>query len=251
MSVPRDRPAVFRLLREESASGSSRARRELKFAVPFADPGKVRSILAANCRRVTYDQPASLVTSIYFDDDAMRSYKESVEGSGLRSKVRLRWYDSGSPVFLEVKRRQFELVAKKRVALEPTVHPEELTFREIRDGLCREIPAELREILFAHPHPTVMTQYRREYYELPGGACRITVDSELKWFDQSGRLRPNRKFGVELPRTVIIEGKTPPGEEARLRAMLYPLPLTVTRFSKYVVGCQQLGLVADTRGALS
>ena len=46
-------------------------RREVKFALPNADAGKLRSILDVNCRRVSYGRPTSRVCSIYFDDVAL------------------------------------------------------------------------------------------------------------------------------------------------------------------------------------
>ena len=181
----------------------------------------------------------------------MRSYYDSVEGAGRRIKVRLRWYDSSEKIFLEVKQREFDLIAKSRTVIETTVRPEKLPFRRMLMELHEILSPELREVLAAYSRPTVMTRDRRDYFRLMNGDARVTLDSDLTWFDQSGRLAPRQRFGVTLPHTAILEGKVRAGEESRLTRMLRPLRLTVTRFSKYVVGCQQLGLAADTRGAIS
>ncbi len=90
----------------------------------------------------------------------------------------------------------------------------------------------------------------REYFEWIDRSVRITVDSELQWFSQLGKARFSRRFGVDLPRLVVLEVKTKPEAEVDVDELLYPLRLQPTRSSKYVVGCQRLGLVADTRGSL-
>ena len=64
---------------EAPGSGSAPVlRREVKFALPNADAGKLRSILDVNCRRVSYGRDTSRVCSIYFDDAALSACQEMV-----------------------------------------------------------------------------------------------------------------------------------------------------------------------------
>ena len=79
----------------EQANGVTLSRREVKFAMPQADFGKLTSILEVNCRRINHGHKTSLVSSIYFDDFRMSSCHESLDGVSKRSKVRWRWYNDG------------------------------------------------------------------------------------------------------------------------------------------------------------
>jgi hypothetical protein len=45
---------------------------------------------------------------------------------------------------------------------------------------------------------------------------------------------------------VILEAKSSVGREHRMRELLHPLDPRVTRSSKYVLGCQAIGLLPGT-----
>jgi hypothetical protein len=96
----------------------------------------------------------------------------------------------------------------------------------------------------SRPEPGLITEYKREYFQARHDSVRITLDYDVTWYDQSGKLRPGKKFGVRDPGMVIVEGKSPVGKEIQLPQLLFPLRPRVTRSSKYVMGCQRLGLVA-------
>jgi len=232
---------------------ASAPRREMKFAIPHADLGKLVSVLDTNFRRVQHGAASTVVRSIYLDDERLSGYRESVDGTGNRRKVRLRWYnddDRDGRFFFEVKKRVFDLVVKNRLEVGSPVALGELTYREILERLTELLPPEYREVLMRHSSPVLLCEYRRLYFEGTDHRQRVTVDYDLEWCAQAGRDRINRRFAVELPQLVIVELKTPPGSSLGALRHLRPLRLTPTRSSKYVVGCQQLGLVEDTRGGL-
>lgn len=241
--------AVFRAGEANPAS----ARREIKFALPETDVGRLRSILRTNARPVVHHQRTSLVRSVYFDDEGLSGYVDSVEGSGTRRKIRLRWYDDGDQdgrFFFEIKRRAFELVVKERVAVDSDRALGTLSYRDMVRHLVAALPASLGELIRIQSVPVLLGEYRREYFEGIDRSLRVTIDSELQWFSQHGKLGLGRRFGVSMPRLVILEVKTDPHFDFDVDELLYPLRLAPTRSSKYVVGCQQLGLAADTRGAV-
>ena len=49
------------------------------------------------------------------------------------------------------------------------------------------------------------------------------MDSELQWFSQLGKERFSRRFGIDLPRLVVLEVKTKPAAEVDVDELLYPL----------------------------
>ena len=241
--------AGFRLLDDVQRGeepGPIQYRSEIKFLLPYADMGKLRSILEVNCRRICYSGPVSLVNSIYFDDAGLSAYRESVEGNGRRAKVRLRWYGSENTdgrFHFEVKRRSDIAVGKERLAIASQNPLSRLPFRDILRELSGTLPEKHRALLMSRPEPVLITEYKREYFQARHDTVRITLDYDVTWYDQSGKHRPGKKFGVRDPEMVIVEGKSPVGKEIQLPQLLFPLSPRVTRSSKYVMGCQQLGLV--------
>ncbi|HSF14433.1 MAG TPA: polyphosphate polymerase domain-containing protein [Vicinamibacteria bacterium] len=214
----------------------------MKFVLRATDLGKLRSILRTNFRRALYGNAPSMIRSLYFDDAALRAYHESVEGVGARRKLRLRWYNSEEhSLFFEVKERDFDLVSKKRVAIGSDTPLSLLRYRDVFSELHTLLEPRERELLVSQGHPVLICEYAREYYEGPGG-LRVTVDFDLGWFEQLGALRPRCRFGVHAPHTIILEVKAPLGRSVEIVPLLHPLRVAVTRSSKYVVGCEQLGL---------
>ncbi len=246
MSSKAARDASFRLETPERSDGVTVFRREVKFAMPHVDFGKFRSILEVNFRRVSYQRPTSRVTSLYFDDAGLSACHLNLDGTPRRSKVRLRWYDTPLPeadFFFEVKKRVGDAVAKDRLRLSSRTPVASIGIAEIVAGLSRVLPARHGELLRARPDPVLITEYERSYFEAAGEPLRVTVDSNLVFYPQTGIGPPRRRFPVRVPELVILEGKAPVGGEHRLRELLLPLEPWVTRSSKYVMGCQYLGLL--------
>jgi len=231
---------------------SSSERTEIKFALPRADLGKLETILEVNCRRVSYRNRTSRVSSLYFDDHRLSACHENIDGTHRRSKVRLRWYDApfpGTELFFEIKKRSGQATSKERLSL-PLSRPfDSATIRETARILSRSLPPPQSEALLARPEAMVIVEYERSYFEAPLGALgtlRITLDSNLVFFSQVGRLRPSRRFPVHARDVVILEGKTAVDGEDRMRELIHPLAPRVTRSSKYVLGCQAIGLLPGT-----
>ncbi len=222
-------------------------RRESKFALPRADLGKLERILEVNCRRVSYRDRTSLVSSLYFDDARLSACRENVDGSGRRSKVRLRWYDApfpGGSLFFEIKRRRGQTTSKERVPFALTRPLEEAPLAETMRALSRSLPPTQAEALLARPEAIVLVEYERSYFEAAG--LRITLDRDLVFYSQAGRLRLTRRFAVRVRDIVILEAKALLSSEDRIREILHPLQPRATRSSKYVLGCQAIGLLGGT-----
>jgi len=226
-------------------------RREIKFFLRDCDTGKVRDILKTNCSRPgTYS--GSRVTSIYFDDAGLSGYHDNLEGTGERIKVRLRWYeDRDDRFFFETKQRRYSKLIKERLEIESSVPLTSLPYRAILKRLRDRLPDSCRERLVAGPDPVLTTRYHRLYFVAADRRVRITLDSDLEWFDQRGRAKPHLRFATRLPRVAILELKTEREDDGSIGEILEPLRLRATRSSKYALGCQQLGLVPEARGGIS
>ncbi len=99
-------------------------------------------------------------------------------------------------------------------------------------------------LLLERSEPVLITEYERRYFEAVGASIRITVDSDLAFYPQVGRRHASRRFGERVPDLVILEVKIPMGGEGRVRELLHPMAPWVSRSSKYVMGCQYLGLLS-------
>ena len=228
---------------------SESERTEVKFALPRADLGKLETILEVNCRRVSYCNRTSRVVSLYFDDDRLSACRENVDGSSRRAKLRLRWYDDPFPrgeLFLEIKRRRGQATSKERHSLHLASPLESASIRETTKALSRSLPPVQSEALLARPEAIVIVEYERSYFDAPFESLRITLDSDLVFYSQVGHLRPSRRFSVPVRDIVILEAKGSVGNEDRIRELLHPLEPRVTRSSKYVLGCQAIGLLPGT-----
>ena len=64
---------------------------------------------------------------------------------------------------------------------------------------------------------------------------------DLRFYDQVAKSRLALRFPMKMDGFCVIEGKTPIGREAELKAMLSSLSLRADRCSKYVHGCRLLG----------
>lgn len=219
-------------------------RRELKFVFPGQDVATLRRLLTGACRPIRYAGPVSFVRSVYFDDPTLTAARNNLAGVGLRQKTRLRWYDHESPTrrfILEIKWRRHRFSGKHRLHLECSRPPGEISYRDLLSRLRRDSPTLYQHRLAQDIEAVVMVEYRREHFVVAEGHTRVTLDYDLRFFPQLGRFRFTRRFGERLPGVVIIEVKSPAGDEVSLPGFLAPLRVRASRFSKYVIGCQSLG----------
>jgi hypothetical protein len=247
-SSSRSLPAFQLMESSEHDSVSTNYRRELKFALPLADLQKLRSILEVNFRRKIFNQIQTRVSSIYFDDHALSACRESIDGVGKRGKLRLRWYDDhDSWFFFEIKRRLGSVMEKRRLAVASTVPLRSMGFRDVGRELPRVLPPDDQEIFRARPEPVLMTIYKREHFYSRDTSIRVTLDYDVRCYDQSRARKIRERFGVPIPDLIVVEGKVPVGDELDMPRLLYPLRPVLTKSSKYVMGCRVLGLLPGYR----
>jgi hypothetical protein len=223
------------------------ARRELKFALPGADAAKIISTLSGNLEPVSFgDGDDSGVNSIYFDNDHLVSCRESMDGVSRRTKVRLRWYDSPPEetrqVWLELKHRRNVSISKDRFPVQLERPLADYSYRELQRFVLDRIESEAALEWFEQRScPTVLVAYRRRHFRDAASGVRITVDRDIRGYDQLGFSSPGLRFATPLEGLTVIEVKTPVGGESLAAPLLYPLKLRITRSSKYASCCSRMG----------
>jgi len=150
-----------------------------RFIQPFMQPDRFAAL------RTDLRYP---VCSLYLDTDDLRLYQQVVGGEKKRFKLRARTYSDNpaTPVFLEVKRKINNIVAKRRVRVSRDEARTMLTVGI--SGWLERLHGEHDSDLdyFAHhtrlsqAKPLIKVRYMREAYESRAGdPLRITIDTEL------------------------------------------------------------------------
>jgi hypothetical protein len=223
-------------------------RRELKFVLTCLDLEPLRRLLEGNGQRQIFNGQVSIVRSVYFDDAQRSACRANVDGLSQRSKLRLRWYDSPLPereCYLEIKWRDNRVTGKYRLQLRSRDELGTLPYAALLDRLAAVVPAVYLPTLLRYPEPTVLVEYRREHFVAPERPLRVTLDYGLVYYDQTGKQRISTAFGRRHEGLVVLEGKLPVGCERELRSFLQPFGARIARCSKYVHGCQRLGLLRE------
>jgi hypothetical protein len=176
----------------------------------------------------------------------LSSCQENLAGIGRRWKLRVRWYDEPWPtesLFFEVKWRNNLVTGKHRFRISHIRPFPELTYKTIVGELTASLPQTYAELLIERCEPVVLVEYRREHFIARDEKARFTLDYYLKFYEQMGRQKPRMVFPVNLDGFVVLEGKVSGMDPAPIRNSLYPFSPRSTRCSKYVHGCNALGLM--------
>jgi hypothetical protein len=85
-------------------------------------------------------------------------------------------------------------------------------------------------------YPVLINHYQRAYYATLDQTVRLTVDSELRCYDQRFSAHPNLRRPSPIADRVVIELKAERQHYPRLVNLLAHFPIRTDRFSKYVQG---------------
>ena len=238
---------TFNLVGEDTTRKDLAVRRETKYLLPHADIGKLRSLLKGNTKRIIHNKPVSTVRSIYFDDTLLSDCQANLDGISHRKKVRLRWYDSLMPeevLFFEIKWRNNRVTGKHRLELQSQQNLRNLSYSQIYDGLIDILPPQHIADLLKRSDPVVIVEYHREHFISADGLLRVTLDYNLKFYDQTGKQSISTSFPFLMHDFLVMEVKGPEETLQEVKQLLHPFAPRMGPCSKYVHGCCQLGLVS-------
>ena len=125
------------------------------------------------------------VSSLYYDTPDRRLINNSLEKTGYKEKIRLRSYGpatDSSPVFLELKRKAYGIVYKRRTQ---TTVPAADRFINGGGGICSksQINRELNYFrdFYGNLSPSCLIITERTAFFEPNGTLRITVDNDPRY----------------------------------------------------------------------
>ncbi len=193
---------------------------EVKYLLPAASAAAARALLAGVCRAEA-PHVESVVETVYFDDAALSSLEEKRASDYLKTKFRLRWYDGGGPVWLEIKRRVGGRRDKSRLAT--GLDGAALAARGLA-GLgaidFAALGARAGVVLPPGLAPALRLRYRRARFVEPGSGLRLSLDREIRAVERrgSGHADGGRELDLAL---VELKGdrRDLPGALAALAAL--------------------------------
>jgi len=212
------------------------ARYEIKMAY---EPGllpELRSWIHSHPAGFATTYPPRQVNSVYMDTPDLDSFNDHLSGIPLRRKLRFRWYGedlTNAKGIMEVKNKS-ERVGWK--ITQPVEHEFDLASKswdEIMNGLRADTTGVIHEMLFV-ARPVVLSVYFREYYASGDGLVRLTIDTDLRAYDQLMTARPNIWFRQPLEQPVILELKSDQEDASYISDILSHFPIRANRYPKYM-----------------
>jgi SPX domain protein involved in polyphosphate accumulation len=211
---------------------------ELKEFFKPRDLTHIEGRLKLSTLRFHQPYPSRRINSLYFDTINLDSLEESIEGSSSRKKVRLRWYGkevSPSLATLEIKRKQGVFSWKKLYANQFKVIPAAVSWNNFITPRRKCNPSALLAV--KNLRPTSIVSYERKYFASFENKVRITIDWNLRTFDQRHSSKPNLRLGRDHLNQIIVEAKVHAADQGLLDTVFNQLPFSPKRFSKY---CESL-----------
>ena len=177
------------------------------------------------------------IASIYYDTPDYRLIRTSIEKPEFKEKIRLRSYGLSKPggkVFLELKRKAFKLVYKRRV-----ITTEDSVNRFFNyDGEVTADGQIAREITYFRNYydrlmPAILIIYDRTAYYQPGGDLRLTIDRDPRYRTKDLNLSTSMEGELLLPPgSAILEIKVQQSIPLWLSDILSKGNIYVSSFSK-------------------
>ena len=172
------------------------------------------------------------INSIYFDNNSFGSVTESLEGTSIRKKSRIRWYGNQlkkSPATLEIKKKIGHLSWKELYKNTYTINP----LAKDWNNFFKHNNGSIKQIQLLNLKPTSIVKYDREYYCSFNKKVRITIDSNLRFYRQYLSKSPNKKYCDFSKNLIILEIKVDVEDEKYIKEVLKSIPFVPRRFSKY------------------
>ena len=187
------------------------------------------------------------VKSIYFDTRRLEFYQEKVSGLKRRKKLRIRGYNELGPeslVFLEIKRKDGQVISKNRAPLLYEHLSEAVLYNGIEDYvLPDEKQLNLKDanyfLFYLRARqlvPTIKITYEREaHFSRMNPHLRITIDSNLRSSLKVGfdSLSEDQNMIYALPGNSILEIKATGGFPIWLQKLIAQMRLSLQAISKY------------------
>jgi hypothetical protein len=185
------------------------------------------------------------INNIYLDSFDMKNYFENVDGLKDRVKVRIRWYGHlfgfiDKPV-LELKIKKGLVGRKESFPLVPFSVDENLQRNTIVDVFNRSEIPEILKLDLNWLEASLLNRYRRKYFQSADRKYRITIDSEMEFYQIRAYNNAFLHKSVDL-KSMVVELKYTTENDQYVEQIANYFPVRISRSSKYVNGIERVYL---------
>lgn len=182
------------------------------------------------------------VNNLYLDSLSLNDYFSHVNGVKDRVKVRIRWYGdlfglADEPV-LELKIKRGSLGRKASFPLASFHMDKYLNLDTIRDLFSRSVIPEALRLDLRSLESSLLNRYRRKYYQSADRKFRITIDSEMVFYQIHSANNSFLRKSSALVDT-IVELKYAMQADRDVERVANHFPFRLAKISKYVSGVER------------
>jgi hypothetical protein len=175
----------------------------------------------------------------------MKNYFDNVDGLRDRVKVRIRWYGHlfgfiDKPV-LELKIKKGLVGRKESFPLVPFSVDENLQRNTIVDVFNRSEIPEILKLDLNWLEASLLNRYRRKYFQSADRKYRITIDSEMEFYQIRAYNNAFLHKSVDL-KSMVVELKYTTENDQYVEQIANYFPVRISRSSKYVNGIERVYL---------
>tara|TARA_B100000780_G_C21085467_1_gene437263 strand:- start:231 stop:911 length:681 start_codon:yes stop_codon:yes gene_type:complete len=178
-----------------------------------------------------------IVNNIYFDSLNFKSFTDNVDGQSKRVKTRYRWYgkfekQSYGNMEFKIKRNVFGY--KKTYNVKNLIIDEKKDFRYINNKIFNELPQDIGIFFKQNDNPQIINQYEREYFKTKNQKFRVTIDKNIKIFDQRKSNTPNISRKTISQNYIVLEIKFDRKSRKDIEDLISNIPIRISKNSKYI-----------------
>ena len=213
------------------------SRYELKFITYDVNYFLIRNWIRMSQHNFFKEYKDRIVNNIYFDSFNFKSFIDNIDGQSKRVKTRYRWYGkfedekSGNMEF-KIKRNVFGY--KKTYKIDNLIINKEKKFRYINDKISSELPDTVCEFFKQNNTPQIINQYEREYFKTKNQKFRVTIDRNIKVFDQTRSNSPNITKKTISQNYIVLEIKFGRKSREGIEDLISNIPIRISKNSKYI-----------------
>jgi hypothetical protein len=187
------------------------------------------------------------INNIYFDSLNYKAFNDNLIGIPSRLKVRYRWYgnlisenekNEGS---LEFKFKKNIYGYKKVFKINDLIMNLNSNWATIKEKILNSLTPKYKILFNINSEKILINRYTREYFISKNKKLRITLDKNIKIFDQRHTFKkPNFKLKNYTQDYSVVEFKFNKEDKIFLNDLDINIPIKASRNSKYVNGVRSV-----------
>jgi SPX domain protein involved in polyphosphate accumulation len=210
---------------------------EVKFASYQVNYPVIINWLKSNNYNFKKEYRDRIVNNLYFDTNNLDAYKDNIYGHSSRIKTRFRWFGNFNEKNfgnLELKFKRNIYGWKERCKIKKLRLENNQDLNTIKSTISKHLPFRTKIFFYKNNIPQIVNQYEREYFISSDKKYRITIDRNMKVFNQRNNDKINLKKEVMIQNHIILEVKFERSSYNKIDDLLYNIPFRASRNSKYI-----------------